>query len=66
MLGSLTRYFQGLPFVIQVIILSALATLFLLQALKRYADQTVTAYFLALAGLALSWLAFAKAYWAIR
>lgn len=65
MLDSFTRYFQSLPF-IQVVIMSALAAFCLLQALKRYEDQTVTAYFLALAGLVLSWLAFAKAYWAIR
>ena len=60
MLDSFTRYFQSLPFVIQVTIPSALAAFFLLQALKRYEDQTVTAFFLSLAGLALSWLAFAK------
>jgi hypothetical protein len=66
MLDSFTRYFQSLPFVIQVTILSPLAAFFLLQALKRHEDQTVTAFFLALASLALSWLAFAKAYWAIR
>jgi hypothetical protein len=66
MLDSFTRYFQSLPFVIQVVLLSALATFCILEALKRYEDQTVTAYLLALAGLALSWLAFANAYWAIR
>src|SRR6476660_9039528 len=51
MLDSFTRYFQSLPSAVQATVLSAPAVFFLLRALKRHEDQTVTAFFLALAGL---------------
>jgi uncharacterized membrane protein len=65
MLERLTLYFQGLSPIAQVIILSVLSLLLVLQALKRYEDQTFIAFTLTLMALILAWVAFAKAYSAI-
>jgi uncharacterized membrane protein (DUF373 family) len=65
MLERLTLYFQSFPIVVQVTILSVLSLLFVVQALKRYEDQTFIAFALALAALVLAWIRFAKAYWAL-
>ena len=63
MLDRFTSYFQSLSPIVQAAIFSVLGLFLILQALKRYEDQSFTAYLLALAALVLSWLAFAKVYW---
>jgi hypothetical protein len=64
-LDQITRHFQSLPPVAQVLILCVLSFVLVLQALERYEDQTFTAFSLALLALVLAWFAFAKAYSAV-
>jgi hypothetical protein len=51
----------GLSLATRASVLGALSALFIVQALRRYEDQLVFAFLLALAGMALSWFAFTSA-----
>jgi hypothetical protein len=57
------HYFHGLSPASRASVLGVVSALFIIQALKRYEDQSVFAFFLALVGMALSWLAFTTVYW---
>ena len=57
------HYLQGFSPASRASILGALSALFIIQALKRYEDQSVFAFSLALTGQAFSWLAFTTVYW---
>jgi hypothetical protein len=62
-LERLVHYIHGLSAASRASVLGVLSALFIIQALKRYEDQSVIAFFLALVGMALSWLAFTTVYW---
>jgi hypothetical protein len=61
-LDRVTSYFQSLSSVPQAAIFGALSLFLAFQAAKRYEDQSLIAFLLALAAIVLFWLAFAKAY----
>jgi len=62
-LARLVHYLHGLSPASRASILGVLSALFIIQALKRYEDQSVFAFFLALGGVTLAWLAFTTVYW---
>ena len=62
MLERLLSYYSSLSPGSQVMLLSAFSLLFASQAVKRYEEETFTAFLLALGALILFWLAFSKAF----
>jgi hypothetical protein len=60
MLDRVTSYFQSFSPIGQAAILGVLSLLLLFQAARRHEEQTLVAFMLALGGIVLLWLAFAK------